>query len=125
MAIHNARNSETDDSFGDLRLGPVERDKISNLLPLFLKFIATLPTKSGNVVYSSFHMSILLIYLGRATQCFFGSAKKCYKKYVKYCYGQAPRPLDSEVFQTARVFHRERRLKHITLEKAYVLPELE
>lgn len=52
MAIHNARNSETDDSFGDLRLGPVERDKIFNLLPLFLKFIATLPTKSGNVVYS-------------------------------------------------------------------------
>lgn len=47
MTIHNAKNSEAEETFGDLRLAPIERDKLSNLLPLFLKFIATLPTKSG------------------------------------------------------------------------------
>ena len=39
---------------------------------------------------------------------------------MKYCYAQKPRPLDTQVFQTPRVFHRERKLRHITLEKAYV-----
>jgi hypothetical protein len=67
-----------------------------------------------------FSFWFIVDFLGRATQCFFGSSKKCYKKYVKYCYAQVPTPPDSEVLQTARVFHRERRLKHITLEKAYV-----
>lgn len=47
MAIHSAKNSETDETFGDLRLTPIERDRLIDLLPLFLLYIATLPTKSG------------------------------------------------------------------------------
>jgi hypothetical protein len=50
MAIHKAKISETEENFGALRLPPVERDKLSPFMPLFLKFIATLPTKSGNVL---------------------------------------------------------------------------
>lgn len=38
---------------------------------------------------------------------------------MKYCSKQKPKPKASEIIQTPRVFHRERRLKRITLEKAY------
>lgn len=76
------------------------------------------PCRRNQVLPNYLGLSYLI--LGRATQCFFGSSKKCYKNYVKYCYGQKPRPLDTQVFQTPRVFHRERKLRHITLEKAYV-----
>lgn len=50
MAIHKAKNSEKEETFGSLRLPLVERDKLSPFMPLFLKFIAALPTKSGSVL---------------------------------------------------------------------------
>ena len=46
-SIHNAKNNETESTFADLRLPPVERDKLYYQMPLFKLYIATLPTKSG------------------------------------------------------------------------------
>ena len=59
MAIHNAKNSETDETFGDLRLTPIERDRLIDLLPLFLLYIATLPTKSGTSIFITYRLSFL------------------------------------------------------------------
>lgn len=40
---------------------------------------------------------------------------------MKFCSRQIPRPHNSEIIQTSRVFHRERKFLYITLEKAYVI----
>ena len=45
--IHKAQNNENSGTFADLHLDPIERDKLHNQMPLFMKFVATLPTKSG------------------------------------------------------------------------------
>lgn len=52
MTIYRAKNLESDASFGDLKLDPIERDKLHKQMPLFTKFIALLPTKSGNLFYA-------------------------------------------------------------------------
>lgn len=68
-SISKAKNSETDDSFGDLRLAPLERDKLVEFMPLFDKFIAALPTKSGTSLH--IHFLEFLIYFRSIDSMFF------------------------------------------------------
>lgn len=49
-AIHKSKNNENCGTFGDLHLDPIERNKLKHQFPLFDKFVATLPTKSGIVL---------------------------------------------------------------------------
>lgn len=47
QSIYNAKNSETQSTFGDLQLPAQRRDKLMSQKPLFKQYIATLPTRSG------------------------------------------------------------------------------
>lgn len=46
-SIYYAKNSDTEHTFASLQLPPQRRDKLIGQKPLFKKYIATLPTRSG------------------------------------------------------------------------------
>lgn len=62
-----------------------------------------------------------LISLGRSgkanNKSFFGDSPGCYQSYLKYCkkYGTSNQ---NEIILTEKVFHRERKLRGVYLEKA-------
>lgn len=47
QTIYNAKNNSENNSFKELKLGIINRDKLSSKIPYAVKFFETLPTKSG------------------------------------------------------------------------------
>lgn len=47
QTIYNAKNNSENNSFKDLKVAIINRDKLSSKIPYAVKFFKTLPTKSG------------------------------------------------------------------------------
>lgn len=142
--ISNAKNN-LDVKFNELKLPKISRDKTVIFYPLLVEFLkANSQTKSGIeffiIIKAITHHFILffmrlfqlfyninlsirclafVLLIGRDTPSFFGTAQKCFQKYQEFC---AAKLLDrSFIIQTERVFHRERKLLRVGIEKGHVL----
>jgi len=66
--IADAKHAERESDFAELRLPPINRDKLTDKMPLVTRFFGKLEVKSGTIY-----------------KVFFGGRKKCFEKYKTFC----------------------------------------